>query len=99
MKRSAITTAIFAIAACSADQAMADPQPTKAVAKIVSPSGKQEVAIVAGGCFWGMEHVMRKAPGILSIEVGYAGGKSDKVSYEQVSEGDTGHAESVRIVF
>jgi len=59
----------------------------------------RETAIVAGGCFWGMENVMRKAPGILQIEVGYAGGASSKVSYDQVSEGDTGHAESVRIVF
>jgi peptide methionine sulfoxide reductase msrA/msrB len=64
-----------------------------------SPSGKQEVAILAGGCFWGMENVMRKAPGVLSIEVGYAGGRATNVSYEQVSDGDTGHAESVRIVF
>ena len=60
---------------------------------------KREVAIVAGGCFWGMENVMRDLPGVVSIEVGYAGGKSTKVGYEDVSEGSTGHAESVRIVF
>jgi len=46
-----------------------------------------------------MEKVMREAPGVVSIEVGYAGGTSTKVSYDDVSEGDTGHAESVRIVF
>jgi methionine-S-sulfoxide reductase len=57
------------------------------------------VAILAGGCFWGMENVLRDAPGVVSIEVGYAGGKSTKVSYDDVSDGDTGHAESVRIVF
>jgi peptide methionine sulfoxide reductase msrA/msrB len=66
---------------------------------------KQEVAIVAGGCFWGMENVMRKAPGIVSIEVGYAGGKAggaggqERVGYEDVASGTTGYAESVRIVF
>lgn len=60
---------------------------------------RREVAILAGGCFWGMENVMRKAPGVLEIEVGYAGGKSASASYEQVSSGKTGHAESVRIVF
>ncbi|HET7502387.1 MAG TPA: peptide-methionine (S)-S-oxide reductase MsrA [Kofleriaceae bacterium] len=65
----------------------------------IDPNGPREVAIVAGGCFWGMEKVLREAPGVVSIEVGYAGGKSDHVSYEQVSNGDTGHAESVRIVF
>lgn len=64
-----------------------------------TPSGRQEVAILAGGCFWGMENVMRQAPGILAIEVGYAGGKKTDVKYEDVSDGETGHAESVRIVF
>ncbi len=59
----------------------------------------RETAILAGGCFWGMENVLRKAPGIVSIEVGYAGGKDTSVTYEQVSSGTTGHAESVRIVF
>jgi peptide methionine sulfoxide reductase msrA/msrB len=65
----------------------------------IDPTGPREVAIVAGGCFWGMEKVMRQAPGVVSIEVGYAGGASSHVTYEQVSEGDTGHAEAVRIVF
>jgi peptide methionine sulfoxide reductase msrA/msrB len=46
-----------------------------------------------------MEKVMRKAPGVLAIEVGYAGGNGTAVSYEDVSSGGTGHAESVRIVF
>jgi len=65
----------------------------------IDPRGPREVAILAGGCFWGMEKVMRQAPGVVSVEVGYAGGKSTQVSYEDVSGGDTGHAESVRIVF
>jgi methionine-S-sulfoxide reductase len=71
-----------------------------AVAKpAIDPKGPREVAILAGGCFWGMEKVLRDAPGVVSVEVGYAGGKSTKVSYEDVSNGDTGHAESVRVVF
>ncbi|HEX8110138.1 MAG TPA: peptide-methionine (S)-S-oxide reductase MsrA [Kofleriaceae bacterium] len=65
----------------------------------IDPRGPREIAIVAGGCFWGMEKVMRQAPGVVSVEVGYAGGKSAHVTYEEVSEGDTGHAEAVRIVF
>ncbi|HEY6178877.1 MAG TPA: peptide-methionine (S)-S-oxide reductase MsrA [Kofleriaceae bacterium] len=65
----------------------------------IDPNGPREVAILAGGCFWGMENVMRQAPGVVSIEVGYSGGKSTKVSYDDVSDGNTGHAESVRIVF
>jgi peptide methionine sulfoxide reductase msrA/msrB len=60
---------------------------------------RRETAIVAGGCFWGMENVMRHAPGIVSIEVGYAGGAKTDVKYEDVETGTSGHAESVRIVF
>jgi peptide methionine sulfoxide reductase msrA/msrB len=74
-------------------------KPPKVAKPAIDPKGPREVAIVAGGCFWGMEKVMRDAPGVVSIEVGYAGGQSSKVSYEDVSGGDTGHAESVRIVF
>jgi peptide methionine sulfoxide reductase msrA/msrB len=65
----------------------------------VNAEPEHEVAILAGGCFWGMEHVLRGAPGIESIEVGYAGGASTSVKYEDVGTGTTGHAEAVRIVF
>jgi peptide methionine sulfoxide reductase msrA/msrB len=73
--------------------------PASIVKPAIDPGGPRDVAILAGGCFWGMEKVLRQAPGVVSIEVGYAGGKSTKVTYDEVSEGDTGHAESVRIVF
>ena len=66
---------------------------------MIDPRAPQETAILAGGCFWGMENVMRKAPGILKIEVGYAGGARTDVKYEDVETGQTGHAESVRIIF
>jgi peptide methionine sulfoxide reductase msrA/msrB len=58
-----------------------------------------ETAILAGGCFWGMQEILRKIPGVLSTEAGYTGGDSQHPSYEEVSSGTTGHAESVRIVF
>jgi peptide methionine sulfoxide reductase msrA/msrB len=58
-----------------------------------------ETAVLAGGCFWGMEDLLRKIPGVLETEVGYAGGSTDKPNYEQVKTGRTGHAESVRITF
>jgi methionine-S-sulfoxide reductase len=77
--------------------AASEPRPTP---RLATPrSDQREVAILAGGCFWGMEHVLRQAPGILAIEVGYAGGRSTEVGYEEVSDGATGHAESVRVVF
>ena len=62
-------------------------------------TGPREVAILAGGCFWGMENVLRQAPGVVDVEVGYAGGRSTSVKYEDVETGKTGHAESVRVTF
>ncbi len=59
----------------------------------------REVAVLAGGCFWGMEDILREIDGVLDTEVGYAGGGLASPSYEDVKKGDTGHAESVRIVF
>ena len=58
-----------------------------------------ETAILAGGCFWGMEDILRKIPGVLETEVGYTGGDLANPRYEQVKTGRTGHAESVRVVF
>ncbi len=56
-------------------------------------------AIICGGCFWGIEENFRTKPGIISTEVGYAGGNSTKTSYEEVCTGTTGHAECVKLVF
>jgi peptide methionine sulfoxide reductase msrA/msrB len=58
-----------------------------------------ETAILAGGCFWGMEDILRKIPGVLETEAVYTGGSTASPDYEQVHSGTTGHAEAVRIVF
>ena len=60
---------------------------------------KLEVATVAGGCFWCLEAVFRMVDGVVKVESGYTGGMVANPTYEQVSTGRTGHAESVRITF
>ncbi|WNG57898.1 peptide-methionine (S)-S-oxide reductase MsrA [Archangium gephyra] len=71
-------------------------------AKTPTPTVKEaltETAYLAGGCFWGMEDLLRKIPGVVETEVGYTGGTFSHPSYTDVSTGKTGHAESVRVVF
>jgi peptide-methionine (S)-S-oxide reductase len=63
------------------------------------PPVKNETIVFAGGCFWGVESVFDHTKGVLSAVSGYAGGSVDGPSYEQVSSGRTGHAESVKVTF
>ena len=71
----------------------------------VSPSGAQvssatdEVAVFAGGCFWGIEAVFEHLDGVKFAESGYAGGDAASANYNQVSSGRTAHAEAVRVVY
>lgn len=60
---------------------------------------KTETATLAGGCFWGMEEILRALPGVLETKVGYTGGTTENPVYEQVKTGATGHAESIELVF
>jgi methionine-S-sulfoxide reductase len=55
--------------------------------------------VLAGGCFWGMEEILRKIPGVLETEAGYCGGEGEGVTYTIVKTGRSGHAECVRVVF
>jgi len=59
----------------------------------------QEVAVLAGGCFWCLEADLDKLPGVLHTTSGYAGGRKADPTYEEVGHGATGHAEVVRVVF
>ena len=59
----------------------------------------EEVAVLAGGCFWGVQGVFQHVNGVTNAVSGYAGGEKDTADYETVSTGTTGHAESVRITF
>lgn len=60
---------------------------------------KQDVATLAGGCFWCLEAVYDQMKGVISVESGYTGGHMDRPNYEAVCGGRTGHAEAVRITF
>ena len=62
-------------------------------------SAKREVAVLAGGCFWGMEEIIRKIPGVIETKVGYTGGNLPNPTYKLVCSGLTGHAEAVQIAF
>jgi methionine-S-sulfoxide reductase len=58
-----------------------------------------EVAVLAGGCFWGVEDILRKVPGVLDTEVGYTGGWLENPTYHDTHDSKSGHAEAVRITF
>lgn len=58
-----------------------------------------EIAVFGGGCFWCTEAVFEHLRGVVSVMPGYAGGRTDQPTYEQVCSGDTGHAEVVKIEF
>ncbi len=60
---------------------------------------KYETATLAGGCFWGMEEIIRGIPGVIRTEAGYTGGDLENPKYEDVKAGGTGHAEAVEIIF
>ena len=67
----------------------------------ISPSAAQgkQIAVLAGGCFWGMEAVFDRLKGVKNVVSGFAGGEKSTAHYEEVSTGTTGHAESVEITY
>lgn len=65
----------------------------------VPTTATRDTAIVAGGCFWGVEYYMQQSPGVISTEVGYIDGRGDNPTYKDVCSHTTGYAEAVRVVF
>ena len=72
---------------------------TQAEPKGATMTDTHQTAYLAGGCFWGMEELVRQVPGVIDTEVGYTGGNMPNASYEIVKTGSSGHAESLKIVF
>jgi methionine-S-sulfoxide reductase len=74
--------------------------PMSGSAGVVQKSTKgREVAILAGGCFWGMQDILRKIPGVLETQAGYTGGWLANPRYDDTHDSRSGHAEAVRVVF
>lgn len=96
---SLIPALLLAITACSAasarDEGVRLPAPTVDAA----PAAGDATAVFAGGCFWGVEGVFQHVRGVKSVRTGYSGGDAAHANYDDVSDGDTGHAESVKVVY
>ena len=77
----------------------ATPLPPPEFDNTKSTNAEPQVAVLAGGCFWGVQGVFQHTKGVKQVLAGYSGGEKAKAHYEQVGTGRTGHAESVQIVF
>jgi methionine-S-sulfoxide reductase len=66
---------------------------------VAQPAAEREEAYLAGGCFWGMEDLLRKIPGVLETEAGYTGGWLENPRYDDTHDSKSGHAEAVKVVF
>lgn len=73
--------------------------PKPAVDSPLATSSAKETAVLAGGCFWGIQAVFSHLKGVVSATSGYSGGEAGTAHYEEVSTGTTGHAESVKVIF
>ena len=88
-------SAVALVGPAQAERTVLAPLPTLSIA----PTADREVAIFAGGCFWGVEGVFEHVRGVTSAVSGYTGGQSARPTYDAVSGGSTGHAEAVRVTF
>jgi len=98
--RNILATLLVVFAAsigCNAAAKTPIPAPTSD-ATLAQSSGKQ-TAVFAGGCFWGTQSVFERVKGVISTTAGYAGGSASTATYDQVTQENTGHAESVKVVF
>ncbi len=84
--------------ACSAGEPPAK-IPAPAVDASLASSKSKQTAVIAGGCFWGIQAVFQHVKGVISATSGYSGGTANLAEYELVSTGETGHAESVMITY
>ena len=70
-----------------------------ATGSAVAGGRETEVAVLAGGCFWGVEDILRDVPGVLDTDVGYTGGWLENPKYDDTHDSKSGHAEAIRVTF
>ena len=92
-------TVLAGTLACRAGSGASAAVPSPVVDEAKAESKGKETAVVAGGCFWGIQAVFQHVKGVRSATAGYSGGTVKNPDYEMVSSGETGHAESVQIVY
>jgi peptide-methionine (S)-S-oxide reductase len=85
--------------ACNAGDNAVTAVPNPAVDAAIATGKTQQTAVVAGGCFWGIQAVFKHVKGVMNATSGYSGGAANTAEYELVSTGETGHAESVKITY
>ncbi|WHZ18769.1 MAG: Peptide-methionine (S)-S-oxide reductase MsrA [Rhodanobacteraceae bacterium] len=90
---------VTACAPAASDGTASVPVPAPKIDVPLANHAGDATAVLAGGCFWGMQWVFEHVPGVTNVTSGYSGGAATTATYEQVSQGDTGHAETVRIHF
>jgi peptide-methionine (S)-S-oxide reductase len=90
---------LASIPACHAGDGRGAPLPSPKMDDPIAKANTKQTAVVAGGCFWGIQAVFEHVKGVVSATSGYAGGAANTAQYEVVSTGETGHAESVQIVY
>ena len=94
-----LTLTFASVTACSAGDRAKSDIPNPAIDAPIATTKGEQTAVVAGGCFWGIQAVFEHVKGVISATSGYAGGSANTANYERVSTGDTGHAESVKITY
>ncbi|MDQ1389446.1 MAG: peptide-methionine (S)-S-oxide reductase [Acidobacteriaceae bacterium] len=92
-------TVLAGAVACRAGSGASAAVPAPVVDEAKASASAKQTAVVAGGCFWGIQAVFQHVKGVVSVTSGYAGGSVKNPDYETVSGGRTGHAESVQIVY
>src|ERR1700689_5924299 len=90
---------LAAVVACNAGDRPVANIPGPGVDSALATAKSQQSAVIAGGCFWGIQAVFQHVKGVVSATSGYSGGAANTAEYELVSNGDTGHAESVKIIY